>query len=85
MFLGFTWLMLLTFMQSGPTKAVLALPFPGLLAIASLARLSNKLFVIQAVLPAIFVTRLVPVMGWKVAGIHEHSKLVPTGSCGFRL
>jgi hypothetical protein len=54
MFLGFTWLMLLTFMQSSPTKAVLAFPFLGLLAIASLASLSNKLFVLQAVLPAIF-------------------------------
>jgi hypothetical protein len=54
MFLDFTWLMLLAFMQSGPTKAVLAFPFLGLLAIASLASLSNKLFVIQAVLPAIF-------------------------------
>jgi hypothetical protein len=54
MFLGFTWLMLLTFMQSGPTKAVLAFPFLGLLAIASLASLSSKLFVLQAVLPAVF-------------------------------
>jgi hypothetical protein len=54
MFLGFTWLMLLTFMQSGPAKAVLAFPFLGLLAIASLASLSSKLFVLQAVLPAVF-------------------------------
>ena len=53
MIMGFIWLMLATFKQSISTKAILTFPFLGLLAIAGLASLSNRLFVLQAVLPAI--------------------------------